>query len=105
MIGVGGNDQHGVSGSQDALGERITLRRLNIYLWHRRFRATCKNGPAHSGSLPLADKEEGGGSSPPRPTTLALTSTNGHSQSLLDRLARVTEPISEPHSGQERLTC
>jgi hypothetical protein len=30
---------------------------------------TWGNGGPHSGSLHFADKDEGGGSSPPRPTT------------------------------------
>jgi hypothetical protein len=49
--------------------ERIPVRRLNAYLRPRRSDATCRNGGPHSGYRHLADKDEAGGSSPPRPTT------------------------------------
>jgi hypothetical protein len=42
--------------------------RLNAYLWPLRSTATWENGGPHSGYRHLADKDEAGGSSPPRPT-------------------------------------
>jgi hypothetical protein len=56
--------------------ERIPPRRLNRYLEPLRSSATCAKGGPHSGYRHLADKDEAGGSSPPRPTTPALTSPN-----------------------------
>jgi hypothetical protein len=52
-----------------ALRERIQVRRLNAYLGPRRSDVTCGKGGPHSGYRQLADKDEAGGSSPPRPTS------------------------------------
>jgi hypothetical protein len=52
-----------------ALRERIPVRRLSAYLWPLRSAVTWGKGGAHSGYRQLADKDEAGGSSPPRPTT------------------------------------
>jgi hypothetical protein len=52
-----------------ALRERIPVRRLSAYLWPRRLDATWGKGGPHSGYRHLADKDEVGGSSPPRPTS------------------------------------
>jgi len=41
-----------------------------------RSRTTCKNAALHSGKRVIADKDEVGGSSPPRPTIRPLTSGN-----------------------------
>jgi hypothetical protein len=41
-----------------------------------RSRTTCENAGLHSGKPPIADKDEVGGSSPPRPTIRLLTSGN-----------------------------
>src|SRR5215211_3444561 len=60
---------------QGGTEERIPVRRLNAYLWPLRSGATWGNGGLHSGYRHLADKDEAGGSSPPRPTT-PLTSRN-----------------------------
>jgi len=49
--------------------ERIPVRCLNAYLWPRRSTVTWGKGGPHSGSRHLADRDEGGGSSPGRPTT------------------------------------
>jgi hypothetical protein len=42
----------------------------------RRSRTTCKNAGLHSGKRVIADKDEGAGSSPARPTTPGLTCAN-----------------------------
>jgi hypothetical protein len=51
------------------LEERIPARRLNANLWPLRSDVTWGSGGPHSGYRHLADKDEAGGSSPPRPTS------------------------------------
>jgi hypothetical protein len=47
-----------------------------------RSRMTCKNAGSHSGKRVIADKDEVGGSSPPRPTIRPLSSGNAVASSL-----------------------
>jgi hypothetical protein len=63
---------------QATTDERIPVGRLSAYLWPRRSRATCRNGGPHSGYRHLADKDEAGGSSPPRPTPFLTSANAGH---------------------------
>jgi len=48
-----------------------------------RSHATCKNTGLHSGERVIADKDEVGGSTPPRPTIRSLTSGNADLSSAL----------------------
>jgi hypothetical protein len=47
--------------------------RKNALLDPLRSRTTCENAGLHSGKPPIADKDEGAGSSPARPTTPGLS--------------------------------
>jgi hypothetical protein len=69
---------------------------------------TCRNGLPHSGSPSFADTEEDGGSTPPAPTTLVLTSTFAGSTSPRSSTAvnqRVPSQPAVPHSGRRALNC
>jgi hypothetical protein len=59
-----------------AINERIPVGGLSAYLGRRRSGTTCAKGRPHSGYRHLADKDEGAGSSPARPTTSGLTCGN-----------------------------
>ena len=75
----------------------------------RRSRTTCKNAGLHSGERSIADKDEVGGSSPPRPTIRPPTSGNAtqpleRSQLLLiSKESTRVEPFQKPHGSYQRV--
>jgi hypothetical protein len=56
-----------------------------------RSRATCKNAGLHSGEPMIADKDEGGGSTPPRPTIRPLASGNAAQPLALSRFLLISK--------------
>jgi hypothetical protein len=57
-------------------GVPVGRKRKNPLLHPLRSAATCRNAGLHSGKRMIADKDEGAGSSPARPTTPGLTRGN-----------------------------
>jgi hypothetical protein len=70
-----------------------------------RSRATCENAGLHSGKRLIADKDEVGGSSPPRPTIRPVTSRNAAPPRGLSRLpidwqsGDRSRAFEQPHSS------
>jgi hypothetical protein len=70
-----------------------------------RSRATCKNAGLHSGERVIADKDEVGGSSPPRPTIRPPTSRNAAQPLGLSRFQLISNQstgvgaFEQPHDS------